>query len=779
SELKPSTTENRYLSGKGRTLEDYRNLKGIDWQGLLFEEPLTQIYNLSVRGGNPQTKYSISGNIFEGQGIVIETGSKRYQGRATIDHEVSKFLKVGANVNKSFTEAYGTSASAGAGSGSTSYLFYNGWGYRPVTGDDAFDLISEDVDEENITAFELRVNPIKTAQNDYRRYYTNTLTSVIFADFNFTKDLKLRVSGNFNERTQTNDVFYNSKTTRGSPKNLSNIRGINGATGTTDYFTWSNENVLTYSKTFNKTHKLNAIGGFSSQKSKREATGVAVQNLPNEELGMSGFDEGEPYAATATSANYTLTSFFGRLHYNLNSKYTIEGTFRADGSSKFAAGNKWGYFPSGSIAWNLKAEPWMTNFRLLSTTKLRASYGVTGNNRVREFDYLPGIDFPNIASYSFNNSTPTKAAIPGLGNEDLTWERTHQLDIGLDLGLFKDKVNLTVDYYNKSTKDLLLFADVPLYTGYSRIYQNIGELNNRGLELSLTTNNIKTKTFSWSSNANISFNRNKIVSLVDNQTSLFTTLPFETQYNNSPLYIARVGESAAKFYGYIFDGVYQYEDFNDLGGGNYLLKPSVATNGNERTVIQPGDIKYRDLNGDGVVDSYDQTIIGNGMPLHVGGLSNNFQYKNFGLNVFFQWSYGNDIMNANRLVLEGNGLQRTDLNQYASYVDRWSPENQTNRNYRAGGQGPLGRYSSRTIEDGSYLRLKTLSFSYAVPAKVVKKIRMSKLALTMAAQNLVTWSDYSGWDPEVSVRNSVLTPGFDYSAYPQARTLVFGLNASF
>jgi len=242
--------------------------------------------------------------------------------------------------------------------------------------------------------------------------------------------------------------------------------------------------------------------------------------------------------------------------------------------------------------------------------------------------------------------------------------------------------------------------------------------------------------------------------------------------------LSQVGQPAGMFYGYIYDGVYQYDDFINANN-TYTLKPEIATNGNERSTIQPGDIKYRDLNGDGVVDAYDQAIIGNGMPKHVGGFTNNFRYKNFQLSIFFQWSYGNNIYNANRLFFEGNTLLVTDLNQYKSYMNRWSPDNQTNANFRAGGQGPAGRHSSRVLEDGSYLRLKTFSFGYDVPAKYLRRISMKSLNINLSAQNLLTWTNYSGMDPEVSVRNSVLTPGFDYSAYPHARTVVFGIRAGF
>jgi len=271
--------------------------------------------------------------------------------------------------------------------------------------------------------------------------------------------------------------------------------------------------------------------------------------------------------------------------------------------------------------------------------------------------------------------------------------------------------------------------------------------------------------------------------LTQGQQNLFSTVSFATGYTN-PLYLSQIGQPAGMMYGFIFDGVYQYGDFDNPAHGVYNLKKSVPTNGSSRSTIQPGDIKYKDLNGDGVVNDYDQAIIGRGQPIHTGGFVNNFRYKGFNLNVFLQWSYGNDIYNANRLMFEGNanGLSYgNDLNQFASYNDRWTPDNPTNKNYRAGGQGSiLGMYNSRVVEDGSFLRLKTLSFGYSIPVRYIKNLHLSQLNFNVEAQNLLTFTKYTGPDPEVSTRTpTVLTPGFDFSAYPRARTIVFGVNATF
>lgn len=266
--------------------------------------------------------------------------------------------------------------------------------------------------------------------------------------------------------------------------------------------------------------------------------------------------------------------------------------------------------------------------------------------------------------------------------------------------------------------------------------------------------------------------------LTRGQQNLPSNVAYVSQFNK-PLYLAEIGKPAGMMIGYIWEGNYQYSDFDETSPGIYVLKPSVPTNGAVRNTIQPGDIKYKDLNGDGIMNDADVTFIGRGQPIHTGGFSNNFSYKGISMNVFFQWSYGNDIYNANRLLLEGNSNGYANINQFASYINRWSPENQTNENYRTRGQGPIGVFSSRVVEDGSYLRLKTVSLSYAIPTRYINKLYLSNLSLNVSAQNLATWTKYSGMDPEVSTRGNTLTPGYDYSSYPQARTLVFGLKAAF
>ena len=419
-------------------------------------------------------------------------------------------------------------------------------------------------------------------------------------------------------------------------------------------------------------------------------------------------------------------------------------------------------------------------FPAVSTSKFRVGYGTTGNNRIGDFDYSPMLAFNNSTEgNAFNNASPAGGVyVSNVGNKNLKWETVKTLDMGYEFGVLNNRLTLEVDLYRKTTSDLLLQAVLPPTAGFASAVKNIGELRNDGVELTLNTFNINTPKFKWQSNFNISFNRNMVMALTDGQQNLGTAVSYVTQFGQ-PLYLAEIGKPSGMMIGYLWEGNYQYADFNNPSPGVYILKPEIAGNGAVRNTIQPGDIKYKDLNGDLTMSNADVTFIGRGQPIHTGGFSNNFSYKGFELNVFFQWSYGNDIYNANRLLLEGNSNGFGNINQFASYVNRWSPENQTNANYRTRGQGPIGYHSSRVVEDGSYLRLKTVSLSYILPTRLINKLNMSNLSLNVSAQNLVTWTNYSGMDPEVSTRGDVLTPGYDYSAYPRSPAVVFGIKASF
>ncbi|MBL7734225.1 MAG: TonB-dependent receptor [Chitinophagaceae bacterium] len=763
----------------GKTLESYKDQKSIDMQDHLFRDAQTQIYDVAVRGGNDQTKYSLSGSVYGQDGIILNSDYKRYQGRFSIDQKINNKAKIGAIINYSNLLTNGAPIALGStGDGQltlSNNLFFTAWAYRPVAGNDSIDLLEAFEDPQYV---DLRLNPIVATQNNYIKRTSSVLSGNVYLDYSFTNNLVLSVKGGVTHTNSRNDAFYNSRTNRGRPYSL-NIRGVNSDVRDVESSVLSNENTLTYKKTFNSVHNLTALAGFSMQQVKSFTHGYSSMNIPNEALVMSGIDEGTPYALTSLFTENGLVSYFGRINYGYKSRYLLTATFRGDGSSKFAPGNKWGYFPSAAFAWNIHNESFMESVSFLSNAKLRITHGLTGNNRVGDFAYMPGLVTSSTAAvYPFNNATPNIGArATSMGNSQLKWETTAQTDLGMDLGLLKNRIEITVDWYRKITTDLLLNAQMPGNAGFTSAWMNIGKIENTGWEFGLNTLNVSAKSFSWTTGFNISFNRNKVLELVNDEQERFTNVQLQSQLN-MPAYVSRIGEPMGQFWGLIHDGNYQYEDFDNPSQGVYTLKATVPDNGAPRAGIKPGDIKYKDLNGDLTVNSEDRAVIGSAVPKHIGGFVNNFTYKNFDLNVFFQWSYGNQLLNANRYFLEGNLTQTDAMNQFASYIDRWSPENPTNKNFRAGGQGPIA-YSSRVIEDGSYLRLKTLSIGYNIPASAIRKMKINQVRIHASGNNLLTWTNYSGMDPEVSVRNSVLSPGFDFSAYPRGRTITFGLNVQF
>lgn len=777
-ERSPATADT-YLNNLDRTLEYYRDLgQGIDWQDKLFRIAPIHMHNVSMTGGTTSTKYSVSLSAADQQGVILNSGYQKYQGRLSMIQQLGRTTKI--TINGSFTsdKTYGQTSSSALSTSNAyaSYLMYRTWAYRPVNTsgvvedeelfDDAFDGVNSAV-----------MNPVLSSKNEDKSTRKVTFISNAKFEWDIMKELKLTISGGYSRFLTLNTEFNNSKTYKGYPL-LTNARGINASNSNVHKTAWMNENTLTYNKGWNRDrHKLNVVAGFTIEGINMETYGYSSKFIPIESLGISGMDDGLPNTMTARLSDNRLMSALGRVNYNYKSKYLVTASFRADGSSKFAPNHRWGFFPSGAVAWRMSKEDFMRRVKFVSDLKLRASWGLTGNNRVGDFSRWPAMSISDY--YSFDLSEPSEALVPtAMGNRDLTWETTEQVDVGLDLRLFRNRVSLTMDWYQKTTRDLLLNANVPYSSGYTSVYKNIGKVRNRGLEFSLNTINVRTRNFEWSSDFNMSFNRSRVLELADGEKNLLSKISFTGDFNATYLYLAQVGRPMAQFYGVQWDGVYGYDDFDIDKSGKYVLKNSVPTNGNERTAIQPGDIKYVDQNGDGVVNDRDMVVIGRCEPIHTGGFNNNFIYKDLSLSVFFQWRYGSDVMNANRIIFEGNYANK-NINQFKTYVDRWSPDNQDSKNFRIGGRGPSGVYSSKTIEDGSFLRLKTVQLAYSFPKKWMKEIHLNTIQVYISGENLWTWTAYSGLDPEVSTKNSALTPGFDYSAYARNRIFTAGVKIVF
>lgn len=782
-ELNPTGASGIYLKD-GRTLDSYRSATGSNLQEKLYRIAPIQNYDVSLRGGTDQSRYSISANVFDQQGIILNSGFRRYQGRITIDQTVSKLLKIGLNANYSNSVSHGALINSTFNNDPNASVLGNVWGYRPVTGnDDEEELAELLVDPSLPSGTDSRVNPILSLRNEERRIINNTLYANLYTEFSFTNSLKLRITGGYTNNPARTQNFFNSRTQQ-ARVGLPSSRGINGFNQDNTQHNFLNENTLTFNKTFNSLHSLTVLAGVTAQAATSSNYRIEGNFLPFDELGLDGLDQGANTVIQSGNSESRLASYLGRVNYDFKKKYLLTASLRTDGSSKFRPGYQWGVFPSGSIAWRMINEPFMENLKVISDSKLRLSYGATGNNRVGDFaTYSPVALNINFSSVSYNNATPVLSAlINSVANPVLKWETTLQSNLGYDLGLFENRIQLTADVYRKTTKDLLLSASLPFSSGYQNSTLNIGSVQNQGLELSLNTTNVKTTDFSWTTNFNISFNQSKLLELVEGQEALGQTVNFTAaaanNYNAVQSYISRIGGPLGQMQGAIFDGIYQYSDFEQLPDGRYLLRSEVTSNGTARASVQPGDMKYKDLNGDLQVDTRDFTIIGRGLPIHTGGFTNNFVYKGFDLNVFTQWSYGNDAINATRIVYGYNGLNNTSRNLFADYANRWTPDNPSNRLPRAQGVRPTF-YGSHLVEDASFIRLKTVSLGYNLNPEFLTPVHITGLRVYVSAQNLYTLTRYTGSDPEVSVRPGVLTPGYDFTAYPRARTLTFGLNASF
>ena len=765
------------------TPEDYRNVTNYDWQDEIYRAALTQNYNISISGGHKESgnRYNVSFSATDQDGIIVKSNFQRYQGKLNFQQKIGKNVTFDllANYTRSITNGV-TPTSAQQSSSASGWLMYSVWGYRPVTpirnqgeDDSIFDSI---IDSSVASADDYRFNPAKTVRNEYRKTIVDYLNANAGLTWEIIPDLKLKVTGGYTINKRRREEFNGTQTYTGYAGSPSG-KGINGGIYWHDKTTWLNENTLTYTKRFNRKHNFQFLGGFTMQGETYDYKGTVAEQMTTESLGINGLHTGNYQNVTPWQYDWTMMSALLRVNYNYKYKYYATASFRADGSSKFPSGNRWGYFPSVGLSWNFNREDWLKDVSWLSNGKLRASWGLTGNNRTTTpYDYysqiatLPG----HVESYDyvFNGQIVSGYYPSNMSNEKLRWETTAQWNLGVDASFLDSRIKFTADWYLKNTRDLLLQATIPASSGYTSAMLNIGSMRNQGVEFTINAVAIDNKDFKWSVDFNIAMNRNKVTALTNNQYSLMSQVSWDYNYNSQYPYITQVGKPSGMMYGYIYEGTYKYDDFN----GN-VLKDGVAymnSVGKEQT--RPGDPKYRDINLDGVIDDNDRTIIGCGQPLHTGGFGNTFNYKNFDVNLFFSWSYGNDVINANRLIFENGSKQ--NLNLLASYADHWSESNPDSDIPRIGANG-MNVYSSRVVEDGSFIRLKNLSVGYTFPRTVLRKLNVDTMRAYLNIDNLFTITKYSGPDPEVSTRNSVLTPGFDWSAYPRSRGFTAGVSLTF
>lgn len=770
-----------HADGSAWTLEDYRNVEPIDWQDKISRTGMLHEYNVSVSGGSEKSTYMVSFNYANQKGIILNTGMTNYVGSMNLTQKIGRRMDLVVRAN--YAEKKRTGLQVNYGQGSSAYM-YKVWSYRPIS-TNGVDLTHELEDPERPASGVPMFNPLIQTENTDQTYITRQLRSSAVFSWNIIDDLKFSTSISYTRTDSQTDIFNNSKTEAGSTLPGRND-GINGSRRNALTSNVLNENTLNYRKKINGIHDLAITAGYTQQKNIQDINEIKATQIPetSEWRGIEALDEGlSQKIMSKKKVEWAMQSAIFRTNYNYARKYYATFTFRADGSSKFSKDNRWGKFYSGALRWRFAEEKFVSKNigHWLSDGSLNISYGSTGNNGIGEYAYLPQMGFSaggTYYDYSFNDQYPTQGVIvSSIGNSKLKWETTYTLNARLDLAFLNNRINFTTEYYWKDTKDLLINATLPAHIGYANAYRNIGRVENKGFEFSLSTINFQNRNFRWSTDFNISFNRNKVLALANNQS----VLPADNLKipNGAALYIAKVGQPIGMMYGAITDGLYQYEDFRKGSDGTWILRDDVvaqSTNANRKGVL-PGYQKFKDLNGDLQITQEDLTVIGNPNPDFTGGFTNSFAWRDFDLSVFFTFSYGNDILNMNRYYLEeGRSLSS---NQFASYADRWTVDNPDGTLPRVRSANNTAWSSDRYVEDGSYLRLKNVNFGYTLPAKISRRFYVSSLRLYFSAQNIFTITKYSGQDPTVSTMSNARTPGYDYSAYPVPRTFIVGAQLSF
>jgi TonB-linked SusC/RagA family outer membrane protein len=587
--------------------------------------------------------------------------------------------------------------------------------------------------------------------------------------FNLAKGLTFKTSASYSTDFRRSDTFYSDESANAS-------RG-SGAYGGSNYYRglkWSNSNVLTYAKTFDKKHATNFTLGHETTYNMTENLYGESKEFPLDNLGVDNLGLGAvPSSVTSNKSDSRRLSFFARAFYSYADKYMLTATVRADASSVFSENHKWGCFPSFSAAWNMANEDWLKDVSWISNMKVRAGWGMVGNDRIT--NYL-SLDLYNSAKYGIGASQVTTLYPAHLANKNLKWEASATTDVGVDLGFFEDRLNITADAFIKDSNDLLLSQDLTYVTGFSSQWQNIGKIRNKGIELTINSVNINRRNFSWRTDFNISFIRNTLVSLQSGKDYMLSRSGINSSFSQYD-YIAEVGKPLGSMYGYVFDGVYQTSDFEIWADGTMHLKPGITDiTQHFGKDVQPGFVKYKDMDGDGKITDKDRTAIGNGQPDFYGGITNSFYLYGIDFSFMFQFTYGNDVYNAQRMYANQTDLEMQ--NMAGEVRNRWRANYASNTVPSAKGIVRNDVYS-RFIEDGSYLRLKNITLGYTFPSKLMRNIYVSKLRIYATAENLFCLTKYSGSDPEVNMRSGNLMPSFDYGAYPRSKVFTFGVELNF
>lgn len=700
------------------------------WQDEIFRQGNIADNSLSISGGNLKTRFYSSVSYNVNNGIVKNSDFKRLSGRLNIEHSVSDKFKFGVNMN------YINSNAGRVQNDNNIYGAVSSAILLPP------DVPIRNEDGTYGSAYGLE-NPVAAVEIYENNAVSNRLIANWFGEYEFLPGLSFRANLGIDNLNFREEVY--------EPVGLQSARGANGSgfVGHALNSRWLTDYTLNYNKVFGKSN-LSALVGYGMQEDKLEQISATVTDYPTSDF--TTLNAGA--AVQGASASYSidgLVSYFGNVRYSFDDKYILQATFRADGSSRFGPDSKFGYFPGVSAAWRVSSEEFMKGVSFINDMKIRASYGVTGNNNIGNFAaqqlYSGGANYLDAPGIS-----PTQ-----LGNPALAWEETAQTNIGLDFTLANNRIYGNIDWFNKVTTDLLLNRPIPTTSGFTSVLENIGSVQNTGIEFQITTRNV-VGAFNWETSFNIARIRNEVLELSNGD-------PIDVGFASR----IEEGQSLGSFYGYVTDGIFQSQEEIDLAA---TQQPGTA----------PGDIRFADLNEDGVINDDDRQIIGSAQPDFVGGLTNTFRWQGFTLDFFFQFSYGNEILNNNTVFAEGmnsvfNPTQRV-------WDNRWTPDNGSTdaRFPRAvwGDPNQNRRDSDRFIEDGSYARLKSLTFSYTLPSAVTNALGVSNIRVYYSGQNLLTFTNYSWFDPEVNTFDgSNASLGTDFLTYPQARINSGGINITF
>ncbi len=714
---------------------------GTDWQDELYRRATLQNYQLSVSGGSDNTNYYISANYMDEEGIALNSGSQRYSLRTNVDTKVSDRLNITTNIGVSRRAIYGDTHIRDA-----------------LVSNPIYPLIDNESGTYTVYAHPrgLSGNAVGSALLNIRENNMDKIVSNITGAYEIFEGLTARVNFGAIITDIKSNVFSSAGTYQG-------IGDINASINSINNVFWNNNNTLTYVKEFANQHSLNAMVGFTLEKSRHEMVNAGSSAF------LTGFQEYHALQAGTyrnnSSALYEnqLASFISRLNYNIQDKYLFTLSGRYDGSSRFNPENRWALFPSAAFAWRLSNEDFLKDNSTINNLKLRLSAGLSGEQGIGNYQTLSSLT--TTSSLYAGDTYRIGYVTNRLGNNNLQWEKTQQYDFGIDLGLWNNRVSLIADVYYKKTTDLLYQKALPLTTGFSSVLSNIGSMENKGIELNLITNNLSGE-FKWQTNFNIAANRNKILDLgVDADGSDITRIISPEGSVGKRVYLSDLtalieGEPIGGAFGYVYDGTYKTEEEIEAG-----LEPRK----------EPGDAKFLDLNGDGELDPEDRQMISNPNPDFMGGLINEFSYKGFDLRVFLQFVYGNEIFSYTKFDLayiEGN----YNSGQWA--MDSWSPDNPDSDIPRAAWSVRDKGINTFFVEDGSYLRFKNITLGYNLP---VQKWNIRKMRLYVSMDNLLTFTKYSGYNPDVSAfGTNTISSGFDNpNVYPLAKTVLFGLDINF